>query len=432
MYAEASRTEIGPALLKKRHTVLLLLVTLALITFLDRIAISSAGPRIQEDLHISSEQWGWILGAFILSYGLFEAPTGAMGDRGGQRRVLTRIVLWWSVFTSATGAAYGFFPLLATRFLFGAGEAGAYPNISGVLARWFPVTERARTQGFIWAASRLGGALAPLIVTPLQSIVGWRGAFVILGVIGLLWAFVWRAWYRDNPAEQPGIGPQELAEIAAGAAPSVHARTPWSLLLRAPQLWLIVVMYFCYAWGSWFYFGWFPVYLVKGAGFTESQMGIFSALPFLAGALGNLAGGFLSDRLVARVGLRTGRRMIGFASLAASSLLMIAMTLTRDHGAIVVLSSLGFGVADLMLPTAWAVCVDMGREHAGAVTGIMNTAGQFGGFLCAVLYGYVVKATASYQAPVWIIAAMVMLAALLFTRIDPTRQLLPAARQEAL
>src|SRR5205085_6125540 len=130
---------------------------LAIITFLDRIAIASAGPRIQSELGISPELWGWILGAFVLSYGLFEIPTGALGDRLGQRRVLTRIVIWWSGFTALTGAAVSFPQLLGIRFLFGAGEAGAYPNISGVLARWFRSEERGRTQGYIWAASRFGG-----------------------------------------------------------------------------------------------------------------------------------------------------------------------------------------------------------------------------------------------------------------------------------
>lgn len=143
--------------MKKRHQVLLFLLSLAIITFLDRIAIASAGPRIQDELHIAADRWGWIIGAFVFAYGLFEVPTGALGDRLGQRRVLTRIVLWWSAFTSLTGAATGFFPLLGIRFLFGAGEAGAYPNISGVLSRWFPAGERARTQGFIWGASRFGG-----------------------------------------------------------------------------------------------------------------------------------------------------------------------------------------------------------------------------------------------------------------------------------
>jgi MFS transporter, ACS family, glucarate transporter len=409
---------------KKRYRVLGLLLTLAVITFLDRIAIASAGPRIQEELGIPPDRWGWVLGAFVLSYGLFEAPTGALGDRMGQRRVLTRIVVWWSAFTCLTGATFHFAQLVLTRFLFGAGEAGAYPNIAGVLARWFPARERARTQGFIWAASRFGGALAPLLVVPLQSTLGWRWTFFIFGVAGMIWAAVWSAWYRDRPADQPGIGAEELAEIPADPT-STHRDLPWGRLLAHPQMWLIITMYFANAWGSWFYFGWFPVYLVKGAGFSEAQMGIFTALPFLLGSAGNIAGGFLCDRLAARFGLRAGRRLIGSTSLATSALLLVSMTLTRDHTAIVLLSAFGFGIADLMLPAAWAICLDMGRSHAGAVTGVMNTAGQFGGFVCSVLFGYVVKATGNYQAPVWMVAAMVMAGALIFTRIDPTQQFFP-------
>lgn len=397
--------------LANRHGVLSLLVALAIITFLDRIAIASAAPRIQRDLRIPPEMWGWILGAFILSYGLFEIPTGALGDRLGQRRVLTRIVVWWSAFTCLTAAAFSFPQLLATRFLFGAGEAGAYPNISGVLAHWFPAHERARTQGYIWAASRVGGALAPILVVPLQVHLGWRWTFVIFGAVGMVWAVVWRKFYRD-PLPLPA------------SKDSAHAGVPWRMLLGESQMWLIFIMYFCYAWGSWFYFGWFPVYLVNGAGFSETQMGIFAALPFLLGAAGNVIGGFLCDRLVVRCGLKTGRRLVGVTSLAASALLLVAMTMSRDHTAIVVSSSFGFGVADLMLPAAWAVCLDIGGTRAGLVTGVMNTAGQLGGFVSSVLFGYAVKATGGYNVPVWAVAAMVMTAAILFSRIDPTRQLL--------
>jgi MFS transporter, ACS family, glucarate transporter len=410
--------------MKKRHHVLLFLLALAILTFLDRIAIASAGTRIQEELHIPPPLWGWILGAFVLSYGLFEVPTGALGDRYGQRRVITRIVVWWSIFTSLTGAAFGFVSLLATRFLFGMGEAGAYPNISGVITRWFPASERARTQGFIWGASRFGGALAPLLVVPLQTTIGWRWTFAAFGALGFVWAVCWRTWYHDTPALQPGISSSELEELKRIAPPDKSHSAPWGILLRRPQLWLIFVMYWCYAFGSWFYFGWFPVYLVKGAGFTEAQMGIFTALPFLLGTAGNLGGGFLSDRLSTRFGLKIGRLLVGCASLAVSSLLLVSMTLTTNHTAIVVLSSFGFGVADLMLPVAWAICLDIGGEHAGVVTGVMNTAGQLGGFVCSVVFGYVVAATSSYRIPVWGVAVMVMIAAGLFSRIDPTRRLL--------
>jgi len=409
--------------LKKRNITLLMLVALAIITFLDRISIAVAGPRIQSELHIPPERWGWILGAFVLAYGLFEIPTGAMGDRSGQRKVITRIVLWWSAFTALTGAMTGFRGLLLVRFLFGAGEAGAYPNASGVIARWFPVREHARSQGFIWAASRFGGALSPLLVVPLQAAFGWRAAFFILGGIGAVWAIVWSLWYHDRPEDQPGITPEELAEAPASGDRPRHAALPWSVLAGSSQIRLIVAMYWCYAWGSWFFFAWFPTYLVKSAGFTEKEMGFIAALPFLMGTLGNLVGGVLSDRLVARWGLRLGRVVPGSLSLAVSAALLIAMTMTHNKTAIVILSSFGFGIADLMLPVAWAICLDIGRDYAGAVTGTMNTAGQLGGFVCSVAFGYIVQATGSYSVPVWLIAGLVLVAALLFTRIDPTTPL---------
>ena len=411
--------------MNKRHVVLLLLVSLAIITFLDRISIAVAGPRIQDALGIRPDRWGWILGAFVLAYGLFEIPTGALGDRLGQRRVLMRIVVWWSSFTCLTGAANGFSTLLITRFLFGAGEAGAYPNAAGVVARWFPVQEHARTQGVIWAASRFGGALAPLIVVPLLAAVGWRATFWILGATGMVWAAIWYFWFHDRPADQPGITGDELRTITENTRAHRHESPPWRLLFKSSQMWLIVAMYFFYAWGSWFFFAWFPTYLVKGAGFTESEMGIFSSLPFLLGTLGCLAGGVLSDRLVARFGLKTGRRIVGCGALATSAALLLAMTLTRSKPAIVALSSLGFGVADLMLPVAWAVCLDIGRNHTGTVTGTMNMAGQLGGFICSVLFGYIVEATGNYNSPLWIISGMVVIASILFSRIDPTRPLFP-------
>ena len=309
----------------------------------------------------------------------------ASGDRLGQRRVLKRIVVWWSAFTAATAAAANFAQLILTQLLFGAGEAGAYPNASGVIARWFPTSERARAQGAVWAASRVGGALSPLLVVPLLRAIGWRGMFCVFASLALLWAWLWRPWFHDRPGDQPGISAAELAEIGP-ASPQTHAGGVWSGLLHSRQTWLLMAMYWCYVWGSWFYFSWFPTFLVRGAGFTEKQMGLLSALPFLLGCGGNLAGGVLSDRLL-----------------------------------VMILSPLGFGVLDLMLPAAWSLCLDLGRAHAGVLTATMNTAGLAGGFVCTVLFGYLVRATGGYRAPLCLVAAMVMLSAILFALIDPRR-----------
>jgi MFS transporter, ACS family, glucarate transporter len=405
--------------IKSKRTLLALLVALSIITFLDRLCIAVAGPRVQQDLGISPEQWGWVLGSFVLSYGLFEIPTGAMGDRFGYRGVLTRIVLWWSVFTALTGAVTGFVPLVITRFLFGAGEAGAFPNMAGVVSRWFAASERAVAQGFVLAASRAGGALAPLLVVPIQVEFGWRASFFVFGAVGAVWCAIWWRWYRD---------PAESGSVASSRGTNHSA--PWAILFRSTQLWIIVAMYGCYCWGVWFYFSWFHTWLVKARGFTEAEMSIFASLPFVLGAAANLAGGYVSEASVRRFGLRRGRVIVGSSCLTAGACLLVATALTKDRNAAVVLLTLGFGAMDLMLPSAWAVCLDISGPHAGAVSGAMNTAGQFGGFLCTVMFGYIVKFFNDYDLPLFAIAAMVALAAILFTRIDASRPLIAEPEME--
>ncbi|MGH9666735.1 MAG: MFS transporter, partial [Bryobacteraceae bacterium] len=268
--------------MKFRHRVLALLFFLSIITYLDRVCISVAGPRIQNDLHLSPQMWGWVLGAFTLAYSLMEIPSGSMGDRFGPRRALTRIVLWWSAFTTLTGAASGFWSLIVTRFCFGAGEAGAYPNSSASIGRWFPASERGSAQGIVWMASRLGGALAPLLVVPIQIHYGWRASFWCFGGLGAIWAVIWYGWFRDHPSEKPGVSAAELAEIGRTPTNTRHS-LPWRIAIRSRNFWIILLMYHTYCWGSHFYISWLHTYLEKGRGFTESQMEIFSTFPFLMG-----------------------------------------------------------------------------------------------------------------------------------------------------
>src|SRR6185312_1317899 len=250
--------------------------------------------------------------------------------------------------------------IAAARFLFGVGAAGAYPNAAGVIARWFPKREHARAQGFVWGASRLGGALAPLLLVPLQRVVGWRWMFVVLGVAGVVWAIVGGIWFRDEPAALHGISTEELAEIACGRVGQGDRDRPWAKLFALPQLWLITAAYFFYAWGSWFYFGWFTTWLVRGAGFSVAQMGVFASFPFVMGIAGNLAGGAMGERMVERFGRRSSYRWITAICLVATAGILLAMSLVRDHRAIVALATAGFGVMDLMLPAAWAMCMSLG------------------------------------------------------------------------
>lgn len=416
--------------MKQRHKVLGLLGVLSVLTFADRMAIAVAGPSIQGELHIQPQDWGWILSAYVLANGLFEIPSGARGDRYGQRGEFMRIVTWWSAFDAVTAWCRGFWQLVIVRFLFGLGAAGAYPNAAGVIARWFPVNERARSQGMVWAASRLGGALAPLVIVPLQRYFGWRSVFWVLAAAGFAWASIWYGWFRNWPAEQPGITTAELEEIGETRAAHGDGSINWSRLLRLRSLWLIVLAYGCYACGSWFYFSWFPVWMVHSAGFSLNGV-LFASLPFIVGLGANLVGGVLGDRLSMLWGMKRALPSITFVCLLLTAAVLVAMTAFHGKIAVVALSSLGFGLMDLMLPAAWAMCVAIGGRSSGTATGMMNTAGQAGGFLSTVLFGYIVHATGDYNLPLWFIAAMVFASALIFLSIDCTRGLDVETRVEA-
>jgi MFS family permease len=402
---------------KKRRLVLGFLAALSIITFIDRLAIAVTGPSIQKDLGISPEQWGWVLSAYVIAYAVFEIPSGAMGDKHGYRKELRRITIWWSFFTALTAACRNVWQLAGARFLFGLGAAGAYPNMTGVLYRWLPARERARGQGVIWAASRFGGALAPLLLVPANAYFGWRAVFVLLGVIGFVWAIAWSRWFHDRPSEQPGITADEVAEIGEDDSGG-HSGTPWKQLLSLPQLWLIAVAYFFYAFGSWFFFGWFPTWMVKGAGFTVAEMGLYGSIPFLLGIVGNLAGGVLCDRLAERMGMRNAYRLIASVCLTVTAALLVGMSIATGKVAIIALAGAAFMVMDLMLPAAWAMCMAIGGRYGGTASGVMNTAGNLGGFICSVAFGYVVAATGNYDLPLQAVAGMVVIAAILFALID--------------
>src|SRR5262245_15339403 len=403
-------------MLRHRHGVLAFLVLLAAITFIDRVCISVAGPRMQEDLGIDPVAWGWVTAMFTLSYCLFEIPTGALGDRIGPRRVLTRIVLWWSAFTSLTGAMSNYVFLLVTRFLFGAGEAGAMPNASIVIARWFPPDQRASMSGVLLMANQLGGGLAPLLVVPLQIRYGWRASFYVFGMLGVAWAVCWYSWFRDSPGEKSGVSLSELEELSGVVAAPAHA-FHWRAAFRSESVMAMMGTAFCYVYVLTFFGTWFHTFLVKGRGFSEGSL-ILSTLPYVIAAGGNIMGGVASDALVRRFGVKWGRRSLGIVGQGFACLFTIATMTTRQPFLTVVLLALVYGTITFQQSAVFGACLDMGRDHAGAVIGLMNTSAQVGGFLASVAYGYIVTGFSSYDAPFVPMAALLFVGALLCLRID--------------
>lgn len=440
-----------------RRRVTGLLILLFAITYIDRVCISVAGPRIQEDLGIDPVRWGWVTAMFTLSYCIFEIPTGALGDRIGPRRVLTRIVIWWSAFTSLTGAVSNYYLLLFVRFCFGAGEAGAFPNASIVVARWFPASQRASMAGVMLMASQIGGAIAPLLVVPIQVRYGWRAAFFVFGAVGVLWAVVWYAWFRDTPAEKDaerargrltGAAPASMTpeHVAAdGAAPASVARTthsagdaaapgdgtsapppamhhhfPWRLAFRSETVLAVLVLAFCYIYVYTFFQTWFHTFLIKGRGFTEGSL-VLSALPYAVAACMNLAGGAASDVFVRRFGAKWGRRITGIIGLGAACVFTIAAMLTQHQLMTVILLSLVYGAITFQQSGVFGVCLDIGGSHAGSVVGLMNTAAQVGGFISSLAYGYIVNRFHSYDAPFVPMAIVLFIGTLCWLRIDSSK-----------
>jgi MFS transporter, ACS family, glucarate transporter len=406
---------------KYRHRVLALLATLSVLTYLDRVCISVAGPRIQNELGLSPQDWGLVTGAFAIAYALFEIPSGYLGDRFGARAMLARIVLWWSAFTTLTGFVSKLWWLVIIRFLFGVGEAGAYPTASTSVFRWFPAAEHGRAFGVIFLSSQLGGAIAPLLIVPIQVHFGWRASFYVFGVLGVVWAGGWWRWYRNHPQEKTGITDQERAEIGPSPDEPPHA-FPWKAIGTNKSVWAIMGAAFAYLYAYYFFLFWLPTYMMRARGFTEGETKL-SALPFVLGALANLTGGYARDAAARRWGPTWGPRLVCIAGLITASVSAFAAMISVNKYVALVWLALCYGGITFQQPTVWATCVDIGKRHAGAVAGCMNTAAAVGGLVSSLIFGYLVQSTGSYDSVLLSMAGMLIFGAGLWLRTDATETL---------
>jgi ACS family glucarate transporter-like MFS transporter len=393
---------------------------LSLITYLDRVAISAAAPSIRSELGLSPSQMGWVFSAFIITYAAFEIPTGWLGDRFGPRKVLMRIVLWWSAFTAATGVAWNFSSLVTARALFGVGEAGAYPNISRSFSRWFPVAERGFAHGIVFFGSRVGGAIAPPLMVFMMSVFGWRMAFYIFGAVGVVWCLFWWRWFRDTPAEHPAVSPAELAEITAGLETN-QATIAWRDMLSVNLL-FVCLMYFCVIYGLYFYLTWLPTYFREARGFSPQQAAWLASLVLMTGGAATIVGGKLTDWLVKNYGLKIGRS-VGVVAMPVAGLALIGAAYSPSPIGAAALFCVAAASVDLCLSCCWAICHDIGGEAAGRVTGAMNTFGNLGGALTPLVVGYTLQAGLGWETPLLIGGAIYILGGILTLFIDPRRML---------
>ncbi len=401
-----------------------MLCSLTTLTYLDRICISIVGVRLKADLHLSNEQFGWVLAAFALAYAIFEIPSGMLGDRIGPRKVFIRIVLWWSLFTALTGLVNGLIALLIVRFLFGVGESGTYPNSILVVSRWFPLVETGKALSWVGIGSQLGAAIAPLIIVPIAAVYGWRMPFFVIGFIGLIWVWICKSWFRDFPTQMKSMPGTEkkLIEKSCRHRDAQHL-VPWKLIFRNSTLWPLMLMYFCCQWANYFFVAWMPVYLQEGRGFSEYSMKMITSVLFIVGITGFLAGGAAGDWFLKHKGLKIGRRLTGMLGLGACGflLLMAAVSSSNTITASCLIGanfSFSFGVM-----VSYAVCADIGRNNAGTVTGAMNFFGQMGAFFLAIIFGKIVQVTHQFDYPLYLLAIVLFSGCLLWLAIDPEKPL---------
>ena len=376
-----------------RHWVLVFAAVLAVITYIDRVCMSKAKDPIAADLSLTSVQMGYVFAASTLAYGAFGVLGGWLGDLFGPRKILTRIVFLWSSFTAATGLSWNLASLLGTQFLFGAAEAGAFPNLAKCFTNWLPAGERNRAVSLMWLCSRWGGAITPLLAVWTISLVGWRGTFTVFAVLGIVWAAVFHWWFRDHPRDHPGVNAAELALLQEAPPKAAAPRAvPWSKILRSRAVWLLVVQYFCFGYGWYFYITWLPTYMKEARGLDLQKGALLAGIPLFFGGFACILSGWLASWLVRRgfalVRVRRGLAYAGYWGAAA--MLLLSPRIADPVWAMLAMGLASFFL-DLTLPLCWRTAMDVGGKYAGTVSAGMNTVGQLGGAVGPVAVAYILQ-----------------------------------------
>ena len=422
---------------RARYWVIVFAITLAILAYIDRVAISQAAGPMMKDLNLTRTQMGSIFSAFAIAYALFEIPGGWMGDWMGPRKVLMRIVIWWSAFTAITGFMWNFWSMYIARFLFGAGEAGCFPNLTKAFTVWLPSVERVRAQGIMWTFARWGGAFTPPLIVLTFQFMNWRMAFVMFGAIGVIWAVAFYLWFRDNPRDHKSVNAAELALIGDNEKlGGGHANVPWGKLVRSRTIWLLWAQYFFISYPWYFYITWLPTFLrERYPDLGDAERASLTVFPLFFGGIGSLFCGFVSARVTRITGsTRKTRRLMactGFFGAAIMLYLFIQMQGTGIgsglDAAIVAMTFMGMAsfCNDLVMPGAWAACMDVGGRYAGTVSGSMNMMGNAAGFFAPWAGGMIVDAGLGWSTFLYTMAFSYVLGGLCWPLIDPVTPLDP-------
>jgi sugar phosphate permease len=410
---------------RTRYLVLSCVVAAYFITYLDRVLLSVATPFIEKEFSFDTITMGWVLFSYSIAYALFQIPGGWFGDKVGPRTALTCVVVWWSALTALTTLSWSATSMAVFLFLIGMGEAGSFPIANRALSRWMLPSERAIAQGTTHAGSRSAAAITPVVVVALigMSSLGWRLPFLIFAAIGILWAIGWYAFYRNTPGEHARVNEAELARItdALGPFKTGKRKVPWKQILSNRQMWLLAAMYFCYAYDIGTFLSWFPKYLNAARGIELAKLGLFASLPFVAGLIGDISGGVLSDTLLKRTGnVKFARRAVLAGGFFVSSIAVLFAAYTDAPEVSIAWFALALFALELTVGVSWAVTLDVGGEFAGSVSAVMNTTGNIGAAIAVALTAWLAT-NYGWASAFAVIAGLALVACLLSFTIDASK-----------
>jgi len=421
---------------RTRWWILFLISLMYLIAYMDRSNISVAQPEIAKEFGLSKSAMGVVLAAFAWAYALGQVPAGWLGDRFGPKKVLIVIMSWWAVAAAMTGFAVGLRSLFSARFLLGLGEAGAFPVASRGMQLWFHRSERGRIQGITHFFSRFAVAITPFVAGSIMLAFGWRAIFYIFGSLGVVWAIAFAVFYRNHPEDHRSVNRAELAQIRGRNADgtitqlsAIRQAVPWGRIFSSPNMWFIAVGYGCFFFGTNFYLTWYPTYLREYRHLTLQALGILGSVPLIAGMIGDVVGGSLTDVVFKRTGnAKFARRVVAAPAFLLAGVFIIPAAMTQSAVTSVLCLALSFFSLELVIGPAWAVPMDVGGQFSGTVTGVMNMTGAFAASLTALIYGGLFD-RGHWVAPFFVSAGVLFMGALIWIfLIDPERSVVEARK----
>jgi len=417
---------MNKTILPVRFVLVFFTFLLTVLLYVDRACISAAKGDISSDLGFSMTDFGWIMAVFTLGYALFQTPSGKLADTKGARGVIAGIVTIWSFLTAATGFAWNYVSMLVIRFLFGAGEAGAFPALAKVVYNWFPVSERGIIQGINFSGSRIGAAFAMPLVAWLIKEIGWRHTFLVFGVFGILFGVLWFLFFRNKPEEAGYVATSEMEYIKKHrqqSGPGAKKALPFGSIVKSGTMWKTMIQYICSNFTFYFALTWMYPYIQERFQLGLVEAGFYTSIPLIAGAVGNWLAGILVDAIYRNGKWKLSRRLPAIIGFVLSAIGMIMVTQVSSPVLSVAFMALAVFGADMTLSPSWAFCIDIGRENAGAVSGTMNMAGNLGAFVTIIAFPYLFKWTNQYEPFFFICAGLSIVAIFMWSSMNPEKPL---------